>query len=153
MWPKEQDILYPALHRMSDKKSQTFPLKSLLHCTVAAYETPSITRKATEKKAASIILLFCKPRHACIWSAACIPGLTGSTQQDISYVLANSVGFTHCNLIYLALLNLSEFYCLTLALTGRKTNSACAFWHSPEIKVFPLHILHYVIAPFYEKFS
>lgn len=63
-------------------------LKSLLHCAAVAYETPGTTRKATEKKAVSIILPFCKPQHACIWSAVCIPGLPDFTQQDVSYVLA-----------------------------------------------------------------
>lgn len=65
--------------------------------------------------------------------------------------LQYSVGFTHCNLFYVALLNLLEVYCLTLALIGRKKNSACILQDSPEIRIFPLHVLWYFIASFSEK--
>lgn len=62
--------------------------------------------------------------------------------------LLYSVGFTHCNLLYLSL---SHFYCLTLVIVSREPHFACISWDSPEIKNFPLHILYYVIAPFCEK--
>lgn len=62
--------------------------------------------------------------------------------------LLYSVGFTHCNLLYLSL---SHFYCLTLVIVSREPHFACISWDSPEIKNFPLHVLYYVIAPFCEK--